>query len=187
MGKVKTINMGLKHKITIALAALLSGLALQYGFARPSMAQTIDLTSELALSDIRAFGVETEINVHSVESLDASDFNALLLSSHQGGAVWANDPLWVGLQFLQYIGHPITGSDQTVAVSIPGEWEPGQTFEFARVIIEDRGWLDDAIAGERYALWITPGDEGEFVISRALRSNICSRPFQAFYSIQNCP
>ena len=179
--------MGLQHKISTALVALLSGLGMQYGIAGPAMAQTIDLNSELALSDIRAFGVETGINVHSVESLDASEFNALLLSSHQNEAVWANDPLWVGLQFLQYIGQPITGRDQTVSVSIPGEWEPGQAFEFARIIIEDKGWMDDATAGERYALWITPGNEGEFVISRALRSNICSRPFQEFYSIQNCP
>ena len=179
--------MGLIHKISIGLTALLSGLSLQYGVVSPAMAQSIDLTSELALSDIRAFGVETEINVHSVEALDADEFNALLLTSHQGGAIWANDPLWVGLQFLQYIGQPITGQNQTVSVAIPGEWEPGQAFEFARIIIEDKGWLDDAIAGERYALWITPGNEGEFVISRALRSNICSRPFQEFYSIQNCP
>lgn len=171
----------------MALAALLSGLSVQYGIAKPLLAQTIDLTSELALSDIRAFGVETEINVHSVESLDADEFNALLLTSHQGGAIWANDPLWVGLQFLQYIGQPITGRSQTVSVSIPEEWEAGQAFEFARIIIEDKGWMDDAIAGERYALWITPGEEGEFIISRALRSNICSRPFQEFYSIQNCP
>ena len=178
--------MGLKHKISMALAALLSGLSVS-GMANPVMAQSIDLTSELALSDIRAFGVETGINVHSVESLNADEFNTLLLTSHQDGAIWANDPLWVGLQFLQYIGQPITGPSQTVSVSLPDEWEPGQPFEFARIIIEDKGWVDDAIAGERYALWITPGTEGEFVISRALRSNICSRPFQEFYSIQNCP
>lgn len=169
------------------MAALLSGIGIQYGLASRATAQPLDLNSELALSDIRAFGLDTEINVHSVESLDARDFNALLLSSHQAEAVWANDPLWVGLQFLQYLGQPITGRDQTVSVSIPGEWEPGQSFEFARVIIEDKGWLDDATAGERYTLWITPGESGEFVISRALRSNICSRPFQEFYSIQNCP
>lgn len=179
--------MGLKHNISMALVALLSGLSVQSGLANPGLAQTIDLTSELALSDIRAFGVETQINVHSVEALNVEEFNALLLSSHQGGAIWANDPLWVSLQFLQYIEHPITGRNQSVTVLIPDEWEPGQAFEFARVIIEDKGWLDDATAGERYALWITPGNEGEFVISRALRSNICSRPFQQFYSIQNCP
>ncbi|MEM9218814.1 MAG: hypothetical protein AAGD25_31300 [Cyanobacteria bacterium P01_F01_bin.150] len=171
----------------MALMALLSGVSLQYEFTKPAIAQTIDLTSELALSDIRAFGVETNINVHSVESLNADEFNALLLSSHQSGATWANDPLWVGLQFLQYIGHPVTGQNQTVSVFIPGEWEAGQSFDYARVIIEDKGWLDDAIEGERYAMWITPGAEGEFIISRALRANICSRPFQEFYSIQNCP
>lgn len=179
--------MRLKDRIAATLLALGSALTLQYVWTSPSNAQTIDLNSEMALSDIRAFGVETDINVHSVEALDVVDFNALLLSSHQNNAIWANDPLWVGLQFLQYIGHPITGRTQNVSVSIPDEWEPGQTFEFARIVIEDKGWLDDAIAGERYALWVVPGDEGEFIIERALRSNICSRPFQEFYSIQNCP
>ena len=82
---------------------------------------------------------------------------------------------------------PITGNNQRVSVSIPGEWEPGGAFEFARVIIEDQGWLDDAIAGERYVFWITQGDEGELMIQRALRANICSRPFQEFYSVQRCP
>ncbi|NET10635.1 MAG: hypothetical protein F6K16_39270, partial [Symploca sp. SIO2B6] len=82
---------------------------------------------------------------------------------------------------------PITGRKQQVSVSIPGEWEPGLDFEFARVEITDHGWLSDAIAGERYVFWIVPGETGEFVIQRALRANLCQRPFQEFYSMQDCP
>ncbi|MEB3229506.1 MAG: hypothetical protein VKJ64_00740 [Leptolyngbyaceae bacterium] len=143
--------------------------------------------SELDLSDIRAFGSTTDSEVYSVEPLDPTEYNALLLSSYQNQAIWANDPLWVGLQLLQFLGQPITGAEQRVSVSVPGEWEPGMTFEFARVIIDDKGWLDDAIAGERYVIWIVPGDSGEFKIQRALRANFCRRPLQEFYSSQNCP
>ncbi|MGK7889793.1 MAG: hypothetical protein AB4042_10695 [Leptolyngbyaceae cyanobacterium] len=143
--------------------------------------------TELGLSDIRAFATTTDTDVYSVETLDLTDYNALLLSSYQNQAIWVNDPLWVGLQLLQFLGQPITGSEQQVSVSIPGEWEPGRAFEFARVIIEDKGWLDDAIAGERYVIWIVPGDSGEFKVQRALRANFCSRPPQEFYSIQDCP
>ena len=142
---------------------------------------------ELALSDTFAFAINAEVEVESVETLDPSNFNDLLLTAYQSQAVWANDPLWVGLQFLQFLSLPMTGANQQVSVFIPGEWEPGMEFDYARVVIEDKGWLDDAVAGERYVLWIVLGNEGEFRIQRALRANICRRPDQEFYSAQACP
>jgi len=140
---------------------------------------------DLALEGIFAFSIGTDINIKSVDSLDATALNDSLRAARDRGASWTEDPLRTALGLF---GRDLTGARRTVtAVYSPTEWEPGRPFNWIRVIVEDGGWLDDSVTGQRLALWFVPDEEGRLVVHRALRAQLCSRPCWRYYSADPCP
>ena len=139
---------------------------------------------ELSLPAIQAFGIGTKKLVKSAKSIDTQAFNQRLMEAHENQAEWSNNFVQIGLQF---IGGAENHRYQHISVVIPGEWEPGTPLtSYARVTIENGGWLDDSVAGNRYILWIVQGEQGELKVQRALYANLCYRPFD-MYSAGLCP
>jgi hypothetical protein len=141
--------------------------------------------NELELPDITAFATGTEINVRSVERLDAGSLTDTLRAAESRGETWTGAPLKVGLELT---GGELFGRSRSVeAAYTPSEWEPGRPFEWVRVTVTDGGWLDDSVVGMRTVLWLVPCDEGAFRVHRALRAHLCWRPHWRYYSADPCP
>ena len=138
--------------------------------------------TELSLPVKQAFAIGTETLVKSVKSLDTKAFNQELLKAHQNGEEWSNSLVEVGLKFM---GGSENQPRLNISLVIPGEWEPGIPFPYARVTLERGGWLDDSVGGDRYVLWIVQGTKGEFKVQRALYANLCYRP-SSMYSADPC-
>jgi hypothetical protein len=142
-------------------------------------------TDELELPDISAFALGTDINIRSVREVKADSFNVVLRAAQDCGQEWTESFMLIALTFA---GVQFTGSRQRVDVQIePSEWESGRTLRWARVTIEDIGWLDDAQYGERYVIWLAPDKDGRLVVKRALWARLCSRAYWRFYSSELCP
>jgi hypothetical protein len=69
----------------------------------------------------------------------------------------------------------------------PGERDMDRPIERARVVVEDEGWADDSVFGQRHVLYFTRDDAGRLRVERALRAMLCLRPGQRFYSADPCP
>jgi hypothetical protein len=124
------------------------------------------------------FGV-FDIEVHSVKTLDTDQLNAEISRAAGQGEIWPKDALLVALKF---IGTELKGHTKTIEVRTPPEQRDAAT-----ITITASGYLDDAIGGERWRLWLDESADGIWTIRRALWAQLCHRPGRKFYSAEKCP
>jgi hypothetical protein len=141
--------------------------------------------SELDLPAVAAFALGARTQVRDVEQVDVAAFNDSLAAAQSRREAWTESFAAVAMRLAQL---PPQGREQRVEVAVaPGEWEPGVPLRWARVSVEDRGWLDDSVQGVRLVAWLVPGPQGGLRVHRALRASECSRPGAWFYSVKPCP
>jgi hypothetical protein len=124
------------------------------------------------------FGV-SDIEVQSVKALDTNKLNAEISKAAGKGETWPKDALLVALKF---IGSELKGHTKTIEVRTPPEQR-----DVAIITVTESGYLDDAIGGERWRLWLENGSDGTWTIKRALWAQLCHRPGRKFYSAEKCP
>jgi hypothetical protein len=141
--------------------------------------------NELDLPAISAFAIGTELNIKSVEEMETDAFNDSLCVARERGEPWTGNAILIALRFARLWE---VGSRQVVsAEASPSEWEPGRPLNWVRVTLQEGGWLDDSVAGQRYVLWLTPDTEGMLTLRRALWAQECHRPYWRYYSASPCP
>jgi hypothetical protein len=131
-----------------------------------------------APQEIQDFGV-TGIEVRSIKSLDTKKLNAEVSKAAGKKEAWTKDAILVALKVT---GTELKGNTQIVEVRTP----PEQRDE-AIVTVTNSGYLDDAIGGERWRLWLQKGADGTWTIKRVLWAQLCTRPGQKFYYAEKCP
>jgi hypothetical protein len=124
------------------------------------------------------FGV-SDIEVQSVKTLDIHKLNAEVNKAASQGETWTKDAVLVALKF---VGAGLKGNTKTIDVRTPSEQR-----DTATITITESGYLDDAVNGERWRLWLEKGANGAWTIKRALWAQLCSRPGRRFYSAEKCP
>jgi hypothetical protein len=129
-----------------------------------------------ALAD---FGV-SDIKVKSVKTMDAKKLNAEVRKAARKGENWTKDAVLVALEFVG--AGLMKGHTKVIDVRTPPEQR-----ETAIITITESGYLDDAINGERWRLWLIKGSDSTWTIQRALWAQLCSRPGRRFYSAEKCP
>lgn len=125
------------------------------------------------------FGVRAGIEVQSVKSLDTSRFNEEISQGYRKGEVWPKEMILVALKF---VGEGLKGNTKSIEVLTPPE-----TRDTATITATESGYMDDAVSGERWRLWMTKKADGAWVVSRAIWAQLCSRPGKRFYSAERCP
>jgi hypothetical protein len=124
------------------------------------------------------FGV-SGIEVRSVKSLDTTALNAEARKAAGKGEKWPQEALQVALTL---VVDGMKGSSRTIEVRTPPE-----SRETATITITESGYLDDAVGGERWRLWLAKGTDGTWTLHRALWAQLCQRPGKTFYAAENCP
>ena len=127
---------------------------------------------------IADFGV-SDIEVQSVKTLDTGKLNAKVRKAAGKGEKWTKDAILVALEF---VGAGLKGNTKVIDVRTPPEER-----DTATITVAESGYLDDAINGERWRLWLVKGADGAWTIQRALWAQLCSRPGRRFYSAEKCP
>jgi hypothetical protein len=128
--------------------------------------------------DLKDFGV-SDIEVKSIKSLDPKKLNTEISKAAGKGETWTRDAVRVALKF---VGEGLKGNTKIIDVRTPPE---GQ--DTATVTVTASGYLDDAIGGERWRLWLQKSPNGTWTIQRALWAQLCNRPGHRFYSADQCP
>ena len=128
--------------------------------------------------ELEDFGV-SGIEVRSVKTLDTGKLNAEASRAAGKGEAWPQDAVLVALKFA---GAGLKGHTKLIEVRTPAEQR-----DAASITVTESGYLDDAISGERWRLWLKKGADGVWTIQRALWAQLCSRPGQRFYSAEKCP
>ncbi len=127
---------------------------------------------------IADFGV-SDIEVQSVKPLDAGKLNARVRRAARKGEKWTRDAVLVALEF---VGAGFKGNTKVIDIRTPPE-QP----DIATITVTESGYLDDAIGGERWRLWLVKDSHGTWTIQRALWAQLCARPGRTFYSAEKCP
>jgi len=125
------------------------------------------------------FGVSAGVETRSVKTLDPSKVNDEISQVFSKGEIWPKEAILVALKFA---GAGLKGNTKVIEAQTPPE-----TQETATITITESGYLDDAIAGERWRLWLTKKADETWIINRALWAQLCSRPGRRFYSAEKCP
>lgn len=158
--------------LAIVLAVPLPRSAFSAGKATKGSPQT---SSPQALAD---FGV-SGIAVQSVKALDTDKLNAEVRKAASKGENWTKDAVLVVLKF---VGAGLKGHTKIIDIRTPPEQR-----DTATVTVTESGYLDDAINGERWRLWLVKGSDSTWTIQRALWAELCDRPGRRFYSAEKCP
>ena len=127
------------------------------------------------LADFGVYGIE----VQSVKTLDTNKLNAELRKAASKGENWTKDAVLVALKF---VGAGLKGHTKIIDIRTPPEQR-----DTATVTVTESGYLDDAINGERWRLWLVKGSDSTWTIQRALWARLCDRPGRRFYSAEKCP
>jgi hypothetical protein len=127
---------------------------------------------------IADFGV-SDLEVQSVKTLDTDKLNAKVKKAASKGEHWTRDAVPVALEF---VGAGLKGNTKVIEVRTPPEQR-----DTATITVTESGYLDDAISGERWHLWLVKGADGSWMIQRALWAQLCARPGRRFYSAEKCP
>ena len=128
--------------------------------------------------DIKDFRVP-DIKVRSVKSLNVEKLNQEIAAASKSDKAWTKQAVLVALKFTS---EGLKGRTKIIEVRTP----PEQRDE-AVVTVTESGYLDDAISGERWRLWVEKGADGFWTIKRALWAKLCDRPGRRFYSAEKCP
>lgn len=129
--------------------------------------------------DLSAFGILEGIEVQSVQTLDPNKLNAEISQAFSKGEIWPKESVLVALKF---VGEGLKGNSKIIDALTPPE-----TQETATITITESGYLDDAIRGERWRLWLAKKADGTWIINRVLWAQLCDRPGRRFYSAERCP
>jgi hypothetical protein len=125
------------------------------------------------------FAAPAGIEVQSVQTLDPNKLNAEISQAFSKGEIWPKESVLVALKF---VGEGLKGNSKIIDARTPPE-----TQETATITITESGYLDDAIRGERWRLWLVKKADGTWIINRALWALLCDRPGRRFYSAERCP
>lgn len=128
--------------------------------------------------DLKDFGA-SGIKVLSVKTLDAGKLNTEIQEAAARGEAWPKEAVPVALRF---VGPGLKGHTKIIEVRTPPE-ERHQ----ATITVTESGYLDDAVGGERWRLWLAQGADGVWTMKRALWAQLCQRPGRTFYSSERCP
>jgi hypothetical protein len=128
--------------------------------------------------DLADFGV-SGIEVRSVKSLDITAINSEISQAAGKGEKWPQEAVLVALKM---VGAGLKGSSKTIEVRTPPESQ-----ETATITVTESGYLDDAVGGERWRLWLAKGTDGSWNIQRVLWAQLCQRPGGRYYSAEKCP
>jgi len=128
--------------------------------------------------DIKDFGV-TDVKVRSVKSLDVEKLNQEIAAAQKSGQAWPRQAVLVALKCSS---EGLKGHTKAIEVRTP----PEQRHE-AVVTVTESGYLDDAIGGERWRLWLALDPGGTWTVKRALWAQLCQRPSHTYYSADACP
>ena len=172
-----TLDMRLGFRYVLSVLSL-KGVKTINGkeLARPADQTHLETISAQDHDDFRvSAGAET----HSVKSLDPKKINDEISRAFSKGEAWPKEAVLVALKF---VGEGVKGNTKIIEVRTPPEAQ-----ETATVTISESGYLDDAIAGERWRLWLTKKADGTWVINRVLWAHLCDRLGRRFYSAGECP
>ena len=168
--------MTFRSMMLAGLAILLTVSVSLSGFAADKDNKTVSQKGPgQAITD---FGV-TDIEVQSVQALDTNRLNAKVKKAAPNGEKWTRDAVLVALAF---VGAGLKGNTKVIDVRTPPEER-----DTATITVTESGYLDDAVSGERWRLWLAKGADGTWTIQRALWAQLCSRPGSRFYSAEKCP
>ncbi len=163
--------------ITAAAVIAIEALLICTGKARAT-------GDELQLSAVSAFAIGTPINIESVQEMETGAFNDSLRVARERSEPWTDNAILIALRFAR-LGE--IGSRQIVSAEVsPSEWEPGRRLNWVRVTLEEDGWLDDSVSGQRYVIWLTLDTEGRLTLRRALWARECRRLYWRYYSAAAC-
>lgn len=138
----------------------------------------IDLAGEDMAQAIADFGV-TDLPVRSVRTLATTACHAQVRQAMAQGETWPRQAIFVALRC---IGADLRGHTTVIEIKTPPESQ-----ETAVVTVTATGFLDDAVAGERWRLWLAKKPDGAWTVTRVLWANLCSRLGQRFYAAEPCP
>lgn len=127
---------------------------------------------------IADFGV-SDIEVKSVKKVDTGNLNTKVTKAASKGEAWCKDAVLVALEIA---GARLKGNTKIIEVLTPPEQR-----EEVTITITETGYLDDAVSGERWRLWLKKGADGAWTIQRALWAQLCARPGRTFYAAEKCP
>jgi hypothetical protein len=125
------------------------------------------------------FGALAGVETHSVRSLDPNKINDEISQAFSKGELWPKEAILVALKF---VGGGLKGNTKIIEVRTPPESQATAT-----ITVTESGYLDDAIAGEQWRLWLTKKADETWRTDRALWAHLCSRPGHRFYSAGKCP
>jgi hypothetical protein len=125
------------------------------------------------------FAAPVEIEVQSVKSIDPRKMNDEISQAYRKGEAWPKEVVLVALRF---VGAGLKGNTKSIEVRTPPESQDTST-----ITVTEAGYMDDAISGERWRLWMAKNADGAWVIRRVLWAQLCSRPGHRFYSAERCP
>lgn len=158
------------------LAMFVAAFLPQFVFSADKGAHAVPQTrSGQVITD---FGV-SDIEVRSVQTLDVGNLNAKVREAAGKGESWIHEPVAVALQF---VGAGLKGHTRVIEVRTPPEQR-----DYATITVTETGYLDDAVSGERWRLWLVKGSNGVWTLQRALWARLCHRAGGRFYSAQPCP
>jgi hypothetical protein len=162
---------------------LLAGLATLIAVSFPLSAFSTDKTPiappQASPAQVVAdFGV-SGIEVQSVKTLDTDKLNAEVRKAASQGENWAKDAVLVSLRF---VGAGMKGHTKIIDVRTPSEQR-----DTATITVTESGYMDDAVSGERWRLWLVKDSDGAWTIQKALWAQLCARPGRRFYSAEKCP
>jgi hypothetical protein len=164
---------------SISLAGLAMLIAVSFPLSVFSAGKTEKVSpqtsSAQALADFGVSGIE----VQSVKTLDTNKLNAEVRKAASNSKNWTKDAVLVALKFA---GSGLKGHTKIIEVRTPPEQRDAAT-----ITVSESGYLDDAIGGERWRLWLKKGADGTWTIQRALWAQLCDRPGRRFYSAEKCP
>lgn len=130
------------------------------------------------LPDLADFGV-SGVEVRSVKSLDPTAINSEVSQAAGKAEKWPQEAILVALKI---VGQGLNGSTKIIEVQTPPESQ-----ETATLTVTESGYLDDAIEGERWRLWLSKAVDGNWRVNRVLWAQLCRRPGARFYSAERCP
>jgi hypothetical protein len=141
---------------------------------------------ELSLPPREAFAIGARTRVLDAQELNPAAFNRELAQARARKEAWTESFIQVALRFTRAPGQ---GQKQSVEMeATPSGWEGLETLKWARVTIDDRGYHDDSVSGERWIVWLVPSPRGGLEVARGLRAWECQRsPESWFYSARACP
>lgn len=132
-----------------------------------------------SVQDRADFAVSAGDEVYTVKSLELDKVNDEIIQALSKGEAWPKEVVLVAIKF---VGAGLKGSTKIIEVRTPPESQDPAT-----VTVTESGYLDDAIAGERWRLWLTKKADGVWIVDRALWAQLCGRPGRSFYSAGKCP